>query len=54
MRIFRLIKASKNLKVLIDTIVYIIPTIANLGSLIFLILYIYTALGMSLFSTVML
>lgn len=54
MRIFRLviylcsnimqIRASKNLKVLIDTIVYIIPSIANLGALIFLLLFIYAVL----------
>ena len=38
---------------LIDTIVYIIPSIANLGALIFLLLFIYSALGMNLFGTVM-
>ena len=52
MRIFRLIRASKNLKVLIDTLVYIIPSITNLGTLIFLLLFIYSALGMNLFAEV--
>lgn len=53
MRIFRLIRASKNLKVLIDTIAYIIPSLANLGALILLLLFIYALLGMNLFSQVM-
>jgi hypothetical protein len=53
MRIFKLIRASKNLKVLLDTIMHILPSLANIGSLIFLILFIYSVLGINLFAEVM-
>jgi hypothetical protein len=39
--------------VLIDTLVYILPSLANIGSLLFLLLFIYAALGINLFSGVM-
>jgi len=54
MRIFRLIRSSKNLKVLLDTLVYILPSLANIGSLIFLSFFIYAVLGINLFAEVML
>ena len=38
---------------LIDTLVYILPSLANIGSLIFLMFFIYAALGTNLFSAVM-
>ena len=53
MRIFRLIKSSKNLRVLLDTLVYILPSLANIGSLIFLMFFIFAALGINLFSGIM-
>jgi len=51
-RVLRLIKRAKLLKVVIDTIINTLPSIANVGSLLFLILYIYSILGMQLFSLI--
>jgi hypothetical protein len=48
-RIFRLVQKAKNLKILIDTLVYILPSLGNIGSMLFLMFFIYSALGMSLF-----
>ena len=39
-------------KVVFDTLVNIIPSVINIISLIFLLFFIFSALGMSLFSTV--
>lgn len=52
MRVVRLIKASKNLRVISQTIVYIIPSLANIALLIFLLFFIYAAVGINLFGTV--
>ena len=52
MRIFRLVKVSTNMKIILDTLVHIIPQITNIMSLIFLLFFIYSALGMNLFSGV--
>ncbi len=52
MRIVRLIKASKNLRVISQTIVYIIPSLANIALLIFLLFFIYAAVGVNLFGNV--
>lgn len=38
---------------MIDTLIHILPSLANVGSLIFLMLFIYAALGINLFATVM-
>ena len=54
LRIFRLIWSSKNLRVLIDTLMYILPSLFNVGSLIILMLLIFSVLGINLFSQVML
>lgn len=54
LRIFRLIWSSKNLWVLIDTLMYILPSLFNVGSLIILMLLIFSVLGINLFSQVML
>ena len=40
------------MKVLLDTLVYILPSVANIGSLIFLLFFIYAVLGINLFSGV--
>ena len=53
MRIFRLIGASKKLKVIVDTLVFMLPSLANIASLVFLLLFIYAALGMNIFAGVM-
>ena len=52
-RILRIMRLMKSFgKVVLDTLVNIIPSIINIISLIFLLFFIYSALGMSLFSTV--
>jgi hypothetical protein len=53
MRIFRLIKSSQNMRIILDTIVHIVPQVTNIMSLVFLLLFIYSVLGLNLFSTVM-
>lgn len=53
MRIFRLVKSSQNMRIILDTIVHIIPQVTNIMSLVFLLLFIYSVLGLNLFSTVM-
>ena len=50
MRIFRLFKSYG--KVVLDTLVNIIPQITNIMALIFLLLFIYSVLGISLFADV--
>lgn len=54
MRMFKLIKSNKNLRVLLDTLLRILPSISNVASMVLLILFIYTCLGMQLFGRVML
>ena len=49
-RIFRLIKRAKVLKIIIDTLIVSLPSLMNIGGLLILILYIYSVLGMQLFS----
>ena len=53
MRIFRLVKASPHIKLIIDTLLNILPQITNIMALMVLLLFIYAALGINLFSTVM-
>lgn len=50
MRMFRLLKSYG--RVVLDTLVNIIPQITNIMSLIFLLLFIYSVLGISLFADV--
>lgn len=49
-RLLRLIKGARSLKMLFDTVVQIIPSLFNIGILLFLILFIYSIVGMSLFA----
>ena len=51
-RVFRLVRASKNLRVLIDSLIVILPSIANVGSLILLMFFIFSVIGMNMFSRV--
>ena len=53
MRIFRLVKASQHIKIIIDTLLNILPQITNIMALMVLLMFIYAALGINLFSTVM-
>ena len=50
MRIFRLVKASISMRLLIDTLMNILPQITNIMSLMCILLFIYAALGINLFS----
>ena len=52
LRVLRVIKSAKNIRIILDTLFNILPSIANVMSLIFLLLYIFAILGMSLFSGV--
>ena len=54
MRVFRLVKASISIRLLIDTILNILPQITNIMGLMGILLFIYAALGLNLFSQVML
>jgi hypothetical protein len=53
MRIFRLVKSSQNMRIILDTIGHIMPQVTNIMSLVFLLLFIYSVLGINLFATVM-
>ena len=52
MRIFRLVRVSRKLRILVDSLIVIFPSIANIGSLIMLLLFIFSIIGMSMFSHV--
>ena len=52
MRIFRLVRVSRKLRILVDSLIVIFPSIANIGSLIMLLLFIFSVIGMSMFSQV--
>ena len=54
MRMFRLIKASVHIRLILDTILNILPQISNVMSLILLLFFIYASLAINLFSGVML
>ena len=49
-RLFRLIKSVKQLRTLFNTMVVSLPSIANIGTLLFLLLFIYAVVGVQLFS----
>jgi len=52
MRVLRLVKKAKTLKLLIDTLLFILPSLANIAVLLMLGYFIFTALGQNLFGTV--
>jgi hypothetical protein len=49
-RVFRLVQKAKYLKVIFYTFIITIPSLANIGGLLFLLIFIYAVLGVSLFS----
>jgi len=51
-RIFRLVQKAKHLKVIFTTFLITIPSLANVGGLLFLLIYIYSILGVFLFAKV--
>ena len=53
MRMFKLIRSSVHMRLILDTVFNIMPQISNVMSLILLLFFIYAALGINLFSGVM-
>jgi voltage-dependent calcium channel L type alpha-1D len=53
MRMVRLVKTSVNIRLIFDTIMNILPQITNVMTLIILLLYIFAALSINIFSSVM-
>jgi hypothetical protein len=53
-RIFKIIKKYKNLRILFYTFIGAIPQLTNVGGLLFLLLFLYSVLGVFLFSKVQL
>ena len=51
-RLFRMIKVSKGLTRLFQTLIASIPSLVNVGTLLLLLLFIYAAAGMALFAEV--
>ena len=51
-RIFRFLKSAKGIRKLFNVLLISLPAIFNVGSLLFLIMYIYSILGMNLFLNV--
>ena len=50
LRVLRLIRVSEDLRMLIDSLFVILPSISNVISLIFLMLFIFAIIGMNMFS----
>jgi len=51
-RIFRLIPKAKGLRTLFQTLVYSLPALVNVGSVLFLFFFIFSIMGMTLFGRV--
>eukprot|EP01062_Namystynia_karyoxenos_P015967 TRINITY_DN1582_c0_g3_i1.p1 TRINITY_DN1582_c0_g3~~TRINITY_DN1582_c0_g3_i1.p1 ORF type:complete len:2340 (+),score=847.86 TRINITY_DN1582_c0_g3_i1:111-7130(+) len=52
MRILRLVKSAKEVRVLLETVWYSLPQIANIGAFLLLLFFIYAVLGMNLYAKV--
>jgi hypothetical protein len=52
MRLFKLFKNLKTLQIIFMTVINTLPSILNVGLLMFLIVFIYAVLGITLFATV--
>ena len=52
MRMFSLMRRNKQMKVLVDSLVTILPSIVNVVSLIMLMFFVFTVIGMNVFSNV--
>ena len=52
-RVFRLIKRARALNVLFQTLLVTLPSIGNISALLFLLLFIYSVMGVQLFAPVM-
>eukprot|EP00347_Sterkiella_histriomuscorum_P008485 403344914 len=51
-RVFKLFRRNKSLKIIFQTFMLALPALANIGSLLLLIIFIYSILGMYLFADV--
>lgn len=51
--VFRLLEKTKSLRILFKTLVIALPALANVGLLMFLIMFVYAVMGMQLFGNVM-
>lgn len=51
-RVFRLVKKAKALRKIFHTFLFTIPSLANVGGLLFLLLFLYAILGVYLFAPV--
>jgi hypothetical protein len=51
-RVFRLVKKAKSLKMIFHTFMITIPSLANVGGLLILLLYLFSVLGVFLFATI--
>ena len=54
MRMFKLIRSSVHMRLILDTVLNIMPQVTNVLTLIFLLFFIFACLGINLFSGVML
>jgi hypothetical protein len=54
MRMFKLVRSSKNMRLIIDTVFNILPQISNVMTLILLLFFVYAALGINIFSGIQL
>ena len=52
MRVFKIVRKNKSLNVLFFTFVGAVPQLTNVGGLLFLFLFLYSVLGVSLFGAV--
>eukprot|EP01062_Namystynia_karyoxenos_P068939 TRINITY_DN6409_c0_g1_i2.p1 TRINITY_DN6409_c0_g1~~TRINITY_DN6409_c0_g1_i2.p1 ORF type:complete len:2273 (+),score=828.29 TRINITY_DN6409_c0_g1_i2:84-6902(+) len=52
MRILRLVKGARDVRVLLETVWYSLPSIANIGGFLLLLFFIYSVLGVNLFALV--
>ena len=51
-RVFRIVKRFKDLKVIFNTLIVTIPSLASVGGLLMLLFFLYSIMGTFLFSTV--
>ena len=52
MRILALVRRAKDVRILLETLWYSIPSLANIGAFMFLLLFIFAVLGVQLFSLI--
>jgi hypothetical protein len=52
-RMMRLLHKAKSLKIIFNAIIISLPALANVGCLLFLLLYLYSIIGMELFGNVL-